>query len=397
MENEYNGVVYLKNSGVSQASGAVLWTGKHIITAAHFVDDFLDESSDTGQIEIGFNTSLNLPAVQAASVFIHPGWQNDPANFNHDIAIIELTSEVDSQINRYQLYRDFNETDYVFNRTGYSASIDPNTGIQLSSTKGFHSGLNQYDTTTDQINHLFGTNILKNYQLSYDFDDGSSLHDAYGSVLGINDLGTGIDEVFSNPGDSGGPAFINNKIAGIASYIFRYQSATINPDITSQLDSSYGELASDTRVSKYSNWIDSIVLADEFIQAIPTKSEEVDLNPVETDTKNSINYFLLQIGSALIVDSGVSYETIDGTATAGQDYVYTSGQAIIPAGDTSVAIAVEIIADLIIEDNETFGVRVFQPFGGIFPEGMTELRAEHTIIDNDHLTPIANTAVDIIA
>ena len=41
-------------------------------------------------------------------------------------------------------------------------------------------------------------------------------------------------------------------------------------------------------------------------------------------------------------------ETIDGTAIAGSDSVYISGLAIISAGQTSFAIAVELIADVII-------------------------------------------------
>lgn len=393
MTTEYNGVVYLKNTGISQATGALLWTGKHIITAAHFVDAFVDESSNLNQLEIGFNSSLSLSSTQIASISIHPGWENDPSNYNHDIAIIELNSVIDSRINRYQIYRDFDETEHIFTRIGYSPSIDPNTGLITNSNKTFHSGSNQYDTTTDQINSLLGTDVLKNYQLTYDFDNGSSSHDAYGRILGLNDLGTGIDEVFANSGDSGGPAIINNRIAGIASYIFRYENASISPDITDKVDSSYGELASDTRVSKYVNWIDSVVLGDSYEQVLPTRSEEVDLNPVEADTQNTINYFLLQIPGPLSVDSGVSYETIDGTARAGSDYIYTTGQVIIPAGQTSIAIAVEIIGDLIEEDNEIFGLKVYDPFGGIFPEGLTELRAEHTIIDNDHLVPLA----DIIA
>ena len=301
MSNEYDGVVYLKNTGVLQATGALLWTGKHIITAAHFVDGI----SDWKQIEIGFNSQLNLAPLEISSINIHPGWENDASGFNHDIVIIELASAVDSSINRYQIYRDYDEIGQNFIRIGYSAAIDPVTGIIVDPNKIFRSGSNHYDTTTDQVNPLFGSSILENYQLSYDFDDGSSEHDAYGRILGIDDLGTGSSEGFSNPGDSGGPAFINNQIAGIVSYIFRYESSSINPDITSETDSSYGELASDTRVSKYSDWIDSVVLTDDFVQNIPDESEGVDLFPVEGDKQNTINYFLLEISQPLLVDSGV--------------------------------------------------------------------------------------------
>ncbi|MCU7836178.1 MAG: trypsin-like serine protease [gamma proteobacterium symbiont of Taylorina sp.] len=386
----YSGVVYLKNTGISQASGALLWTGKHIITAAHFIDDI----SSLDQLEIGFNTAINIDDVEIASVTIHPGWDNDPSNYNFDIAIIELTSAVDTAIERYQIYRYFDEVNSIFTRVGYSSTIDPDTGLIINPDKQFHSGLNQYDITTDQINPLLGTDILEYYQLSYDFDNGSYEHDAYGRIFDINDPGTGADEIFSKHGDSGGPAFIDNKIAGIASYIFRYQDNVINPDITAQVDSSYGELASDSRLSKNADWIDTVVLDRYHLPAIPVTPEEVNLYPVEADLENTINYFLLEIEQPLTVESGVSFETFDGSANAGSDYISTSGVVVIPIGELSTVISVEIIADLIVEADETFGIRVFQPYGGIFPEGVTELLAEHTIIDND---VVLNISVDIIA
>lgn len=375
----YNGVVYLKNTGISQATGVLLWTGKHILTAAHF----FDQVTDLNQIETGYNTDANIGLPRITSVCIHPGWTNDPANYNFDLAIIELSAVVDSQIDRYQIYRDFDETSHIFERVGYSYSIDPDTGAITNPDKQFHSGTNRYDTTTDRINALVGSTIIENYQLSYDYDNGTSQNDAYGQILGIQDLGT-IQETFARPGDSGGPAFINHQIAGIASYIFRYQAGNINPDITHIVDASYGELASDTRISKYQDWIDRTVLGSTYVPNIPATAEAVDIYPVEGDTENTLNYFLLQLSAPLSVASGVMYETLNGTATAGNDFVYTRGSVMIPAGETAVAIPVQIIADNQPEANETFSLRVYNPYGGIFPQGVDELVATHTIIDNDN-------------
>ncbi len=375
---DYSGVVYLTNVGISQASGVLLWTGRHILTVAHFADDIKDLS----RLEIGFNSDLT-PAIGASQISIHPGWDNDPLGYNFDLAIIELESEVDSAIERYPIYRDFDEIGQVFTRVGYSQGIDPNTGVVTDTQKSFYSGTNRYDTTTDAINDLLNTSIIPAYQLSYDFDNGLPEQDAYGQILGLQDTGTGTTEIFANPGSSGGPAFIDGQVAGIGGFIFRYQQGEIQPDITDKVDSSYGELASDIRVAKYSQWIDAIVNPQRSSSTVPTEADAVDRYPVEGDDANTINYFLLQLAAPMSVDSGVSFETFDVTATAGEDYVYSSGQAIIPAGETSVAIGVEIIADSITEADEIFGIRVFEPFGGIFPVGVSELRAEHTIIDND--------------
>jgi len=377
--SDYSGVVSIKVDGSEQATGTLLWTGRHIITAAHV----LNSLPDTDDININFNTSANISVSQVVSYTLHPGWENNPSNYNNDLAIIELSAPIDNSIDRYDIYREFNELEQIFTRIGYSKEIEPNTGEISDSEAEFHSGTNRYDTTTEQINDYIGTSIQNQYQLSYDYDNGETENDAWGSILNNHDTGTGSTEIFANPGDSGGPALINNQIAGIASYIFRYQDNNINPDITDVVDSTYGEIASDTRVSKYANWIDSMV-SENFQVPKPSTPEAVDLFPVEGDSGTSINYFLLQIGTALSTDASVTFETIDGTAKSGSDYIAISGTATILAGETSIAIPVEIMGDLIDEDNENFYLKVTDPEGGIFPTGVTELMAERTIVDNDH-------------
>lgn len=114
----------------------------------------------------------------------------------------------------------------------------------------------------------------------------------------------------------------------------------------------------------------------------PTTSSEVVTNPVESDS-NRINYFLLEIDKPISNDASVEYQTRDGSAVAGQDYVFTSGTATIEAGKTSIVIPVEIIGDDIDEADETFSLVITNPQEGIFPENSTEIVATHTIIDDD--------------
>lgn len=118
------------------------------------------------------------------------------------------------------------------------------------------------------------------------------------------------------------------------------------------------------------------------ISTVPTTPSEVDLTPTEGDS-NHINYFLLQISDSLSTDATVNYTTRDGTATAGEDYVATTGTATIKAGETSTVIGVEIIGDNVSEGNETFLLAISNPSGGIFPTGITEITATRTIIDDD--------------
>lgn len=59
----------------------------------------------------------------------------------------------------------------------------------------------------------------------------------------------------------------------------------------------------------------------------------------------------------------VNYTTADGSATAGSDYVATSGTLTIPPGQTLASIAVPIVGDVSVETNETFTVTLSNPAG----------------------------------
>ena len=61
------------------------------------------------------------------------------------------------------------------------------------------------------------------------------------------------------------------------------------------------------------------------------------------------------------VDVTVPYNTADGTAVAGSDYLATSGTLTIPAGKTSGTILVEILSDQIGEPEESFAVELGNP------------------------------------
>ncbi len=135
-------------------------------------------------------------------------------------------------------------------------------------------------------------------------------------------------------------------------------------------------------------------LTNDITEIPPTKSSEVITQPLEGD-KNHINYFLLEISEPLTTAASVHYHTQDNTALAGQDYIAISGIATIRKGETSTVIAVEIIADTIKENNETFSLVVTDPEGAIFPTNMTEITATHTIIDDD-INTRSNRSGDLI-
>ena len=63
--------------------------------------------------------------------------------------------------------------------------------------------------------------------------------------------GFGVDEVVSATGDSGAPSFINGAVVAVTAWGGRLDVT----DVTAELDSSWGEIAFDTRVSSLRDFI----------------------------------------------------------------------------------------------------------------------------------------------
>src|SRR5262249_58992087 len=75
----------------------------------------------------------------------------------------------------------------------------------------------------------------------------------------------------------------------------------------------------------------------------------------------------------------VHYATRDGTATAGKDYVATSGTLRFEPGERQKTVAVEVIGDTVPEDNETFTVELSDAVGADIRRAVGTC----TILDDD--------------
>jgi hypothetical protein len=73
------------------------------------------------------------------------------------------------------------------------------------------------------------------------------------------------------------------------------------------------------------------------------------------------------------------YVTQPITATANWDFSTTSGMLVVPAGTSSVTVAVPILGDTLVETDETFRVRLSDIFGGV----LLDPEAVATILDDD--------------
>ncbi|HKG58451.1 MAG TPA: Calx-beta domain-containing protein, partial [Pyrinomonadaceae bacterium] len=88
----------------------------------------------------------------------------------------------------------------------------------------------------------------------------------------------------------------------------------------------------------------------------------------------------------------VNFATANGTATAGNDYVATSGTVTIPAGSLSATVNVTINGDTTVEPNETFTLTLSNPTNVNF---ISNAVAQVTIINDDTTVQLSNNAFDV--
>ncbi|MDR5876564.1 Calx-beta domain-containing protein [Halomonas sp. CUBES01] len=376
----YDGVVQVSAEGF-YGSGVLLNGGRAVLTSAHVIEG-------ATSVTVNMDTpagQINVPASQYA---LHPLF--DSANGNGDLALVWLGASAPVTAERRSLYREDDEVGSNITLVGYGLPGDGLNGYVESGSVAPAKRLaeNRFDTTGETMKDALGRGIgwdpLPGSQLIIDFDNGTRENDALGALMGLQDTGRGAAEGLIAPGDSGGPAFIDQKVAGVATYTASLGRKGQSPDVNDELDSSFGEIASFQRVSHYQQWIDqSLRVAD---PDAPTRPEEVETHVFEGDEGTTLAYFLLEFNGQRDDPEqwlSVDYATRDGTATAGEDYVAVADTLILYPDETRAAIPVEVIGDDTPEPDETFYLDVFNPVGGSFGEDVLMLTAVRTIQDDD--------------
>lgn len=102
-----------------------------------------------------------------------------------------------------------------------------------------------------------------------------------------------------------------------------------------------------------------------------------DVSIVEGNSGYKSLYFTVRLSDPHSENVAIFYSTDDGTAKSGGDYQATGGRLVIPAGEPTGSIRVNIIGDSVIEDNESFFLRLFSAQQG-------------TIVDDTGIATIIN-------
>ncbi len=271
---KYQGVVSLimeyENGDAFICSGSLLSDRRSILTAGHCVSGgagtanpfrttaYFNDLSNPDSVTFLDTRSVG---VDVTKYFVNPNYTGEVVDQN-DIAVLRLDHLAPSFATSYELYTGPDLTGQRYNIAGYGARSDVGGLIGDNLSPGrLRQGDNRFDFRLGDSDFdgfftdpgadgekFFGTADV-NYTYLSDFDPGVPQYDASCQLatLGFGldasgkycNLGVGALEVSSAGGDSGGPQFIDGKLASVTSFGLTF--GTTFGDFDDALNSSWGE------------------------------------------------------------------------------------------------------------------------------------------------------------
>jgi hypothetical protein len=256
----YDGVAQLiieSSDGLLGCTGALLPGGTRILTAAHCLSDAMGHP-DVSSLLAMFHLSGGRPpeVIGSTEVVVYPGFTGDLRQGN-DLGLVVLKRPASAAVPRYEIYTGRDEIGGEYEIAGFGAAgrgqIEPIDDGQR------RRGWNTFDSTMAGTFGEFPGWTGGQGVLISDFDNGLAANDALGLFYGIRGLGLGPREASMAPSDSGGPAFIDGRVAGLASFRLRLQFTDgVSSDVDDISNASFGEFNAFTRVSGFSSWIQPV-------------------------------------------------------------------------------------------------------------------------------------------
>ena len=271
----YSGTVallmdYGPTVGQFVCSGSLASDRRSIVTAAHCVSGGAGTANPLTTTAFFYGGSnpdvvlFNSPLATAVGVeryTVNPNYTGEVIDQN-DIAVLTLSQLAPDFATSYELFDEGDLTGDRFNVAGIGARSDVGglVGANLG-TGRLRQGDNRFDfrlgdadfdgffTDADANGERFFGRADVSFSFLSDFDPGRSANDASCLLAGAFgaggskycNLGVGALEVGVAGGDSGGPQFINGRLAAVTSYGLSFGADF--GDIDEDLNSSWGEFS----------------------------------------------------------------------------------------------------------------------------------------------------------
>jgi uncharacterized repeat protein (TIGR01451 family) len=116
-----------------------------------------------------------------------------------------------------------------------------------------------------------------------------------------------------------------------------------------------------------------------------------DVQVAEGDSGTTPMTFEVTLSAVSGLTVTVDYDTANGTATAGSDYTAASGTLVIPAGQLTGTVTVDVIGDMDFEPDETFLLNLSAPGNTTIEDG----EGVGTILNDDIATAVTLSTLNV--